>query len=374
MRRLVLAMVLALLPAGAAWASSPPPVRAAAYIVVDPATGETLASRAPDRPLPMASTTKVMTALITLERAKLDDVYTVPEAAAEIGESTGDLEDGERLTVRDLLTALLVPSGNDAAITLAVGVAGSQAAFVRLMNQKARELGMTETHYANPHGLDAPGHHTSVRDLVTVARAAMRYPLFRRIVGSRTASIPGPGDAGIRSYESENELLDVDPDADGIKTGMTDGAGYALVAHAERSSLGIGLYAAMIGSPSSAARAHDAAALLDWGFSHYARATLVPREVVLTRAAVRGRPGVQVDLRAARPLGAALRIGGPGVTRTLEAPPEVVPPVRAGEVLGTVVYRQGERTLGRRDLVAAEDEGGPGLWDRVRAGWDALVP
>jgi D-alanyl-D-alanine carboxypeptidase (penicillin-binding protein 5/6) len=136
----------------------------------------------------------------------------------------------------------------------------------------------------------------------------------------------------------------------------------------------MGLYAAMIGAPSSAARAHDAAALLDWGFAHFARATLVPRDAVLARAAVRGRPGVEVDLRAARPLGAALRIGGPGVTRMLETRPEVAPPVRAGEVLGTVVYRQGARVLGRRELVAAEDAGAPGLWDRVRAGWDALVP
>ena len=149
LRRLAVIAVLALLVAAWPARAAAPTVDADAYIVVEPATGEVLAQRAPDRGLPMASTTKIMTALIVLESADLEDVMTVPPEAA-VGGSSGRLEAGEQLSVRDLLTALLVASGNDAAITLAEGVAGSQEAFVARMNRRARELGLTEDALREP--------------------------------------------------------------------------------------------------------------------------------------------------------------------------------------------------------------------------------
>jgi len=350
-----------------------PTLSAAAYTLVDPATGETLAARAPDRELPMASTTKIMTALVVLDRAGLDERFRVPPAAAAIEGSSGLLETGETLSVRDLLTALLVPSGNDAAVTLAQGVGGSQDGFAALMNARAARLGLTHTHYANPHGLDAPGHHSSVRDMVRLGRAAMQSPVFRSIVGSRRARIAGPDGVGTRSYESENELLDIDPDADGIKTGMTDGAGFALVAHARRARLGVELYAAIIGEPSSEGRAVDAKRLLDWGFSQYAAATLIPAGAELGRVPVAGRPGVEVPYRASAPLNAPIRLGR-SITQTLVAPAQVNGPVKAGQVLGSVTVRQGDHVLGRRDLVAARGAAAPGLWDHVRSGVGNLIP
>ena len=178
-RRLAVLAALVLVPASLARAAAPP-VDAAAYALVNAATGETLAAKAPDRELPMASTTKIMTALVVLENAKLTDRMTVTPAAAAIEGSSGMLEAGETLNVRQLLTALLVPSGNDAAVTLAQGVSGSQAGFVALMNRTAQRLGLTETHYSNPHGLDGPGHHSSVSDMVALAEEAMRDPVFRR--------------------------------------------------------------------------------------------------------------------------------------------------------------------------------------------------
>lgn len=348
-------------------------VSAPTYIVVNPSTGETLAQRDPDRELPMASTTKIMTALLVLERAGLDDVYTVPPEAETIGGSTGRLVAGERLRVRDLLVALLVASGNDAAVTLADGLAGSQAAFVDLMNARARELGLTHTRFANAHGLDAPGHHASVRDLVALSALAMRNEVFRELVSSRRASIPGPGGVGRRPLLSENELLDIDPETDGVKTGMTDGAGYALVAHARRSSLGMDLYVASIGSPSAEARSHDAKILLDSAFGAYARARVLDAGDVLARAEVDGVPGRTIPLRAASALAVPLRLGEP-LTQTLVVPAEVAPPVREGQVVGSVTYRQGDAVVGRRDLVAGESAGGPGFLDRLRAGWEELVP
>lgn len=374
-RRLAaLAVLASLLAAAAPGLGAPPPAEARAYIVLNPATGETLAERGPDRELPMASTTKIMTALLVLERADLDDRYTVPPEAVAVGGSTGRLVAGEALSVRDLLTALLVPSGNDAAVTLADGLSGSQEAFVDLMNARARELGLAHTSFANPHGLDAPGHHSSPADLVRLAGVAMRDPVFRHTVASRRAGIPGPNGVGRRSFDSENELLDLDPDADGIKTGMTDGAGFTLVAHARRESLGVELYVASIGSRSSAARARDAQRLLDYGFSEYARARLLAPGTVLGRAQVDGRPGRTIPYRPASELDAPIRLGGAPLTQTVVAPTEVRPPVEEGQVLGSVTYRQGDRVIGRRDLVAAESAGSPGLWDRLRAGVESLVP
>ncbi len=371
-RRLAVLAALVLVPASLARAAAPS-VDAAAYAVVNPATGETLAAKAPDRRLAMASTTKIMTALVALENAKLTDRFTVPAAADAIEGSTGLLEAGETLTVRQLLTALLVPSGNDAAVTLAQGVAGSQAAFVAMMNQTAERLGLTETHYSNPHGLDGPDHHSSVSDMVALGEEAMRNPVFRAIVSTRRAAIPGPGGVGLRRYLSENELLDIDPEADGIKTGMTDGAGYALVGHARRASLGVELYVALIGAPSSAARAQGAKRLLDYGFSQYASADLVAAGTVFGRVPVAGRPGREVPYRASRSLRAPIRIGQP-VTETIAAPTQVSAPVDQGEAVGTVTLRQGAHVLGTRELVAAESAGAPGIWDRVRSGLGALVP
>ena len=230
----------------------------------------------------------------------------MPAAADAIEGSTGSLKAGETLTVRELLTALLVPSGNDAAVTLAQGVAGSQAGFVALMNQTAERLGLTETHYANPHGLDGPDHHSSVSDMVALSDEAMRDPVFRAIVSSRRAAHPRARGVGIRRYLSENELLDIDPEADGIKTGMTDGAGYALVAHARRASLGVELYVALIGAPSSYARAQRRQAA--------ARLRLL---AVRERRPGRGRDGVRPRPggRPARPRGAV-----PRGARALRAP------------------------------------------------------
>lgn len=366
---------LALLAGAAAPARAATPVPqvdAMAYILVNPATGETLASSASERPLAMASTTKIMTALVTLEHADLEDLYTVPPEAA-VGGSSARLETGESLPVRELLTGLMVASGNDAAVTLAVGVAGSESAFVELMNEKARELGLEQTSFANPHGLDAPGHHSSARDLVDLARVAMRDPLFREIVSQHVATIPGPGGVGTRTLESQNTLLERYGEADGVKTGMTDDAGFAMVAHARRPALGVQLFAAIIGAPSADSRAQDAEELLRWGFSQYVRPTLYAPGAVVGRVAVQYRPGVGVPYRVDRGVRPPVRLGS-AVTQEIVAPAEVAGPVREGDVLGTITIRQNDDVLVRRDLVAAESAGEAGIFDRMNAGLRALIP
>ena len=243
--------------------------------------------------------------------------------------------------------ALLVPSGNDAAVTLAQAIGGSQDAFVAMMNRRAAALGLTDTHYATPDGLDAPGQFSSVRDLIALARVAMRLPDFRDIVSHRRATIPpAPGADAPRSLESENDLLDLDPDADGVKTGHTNGAGYALVAHARRRGP---RRAALPGDDRRAQRGpargrRQAAAGL--GLRPVRAAHAHPgRARCSARARVRDRPGVSLSLRPSGPLVAPVRLGR-SLRATVVAPPEVNGPVAAGAVLGRVVVREGGRVVG----------------------------
>lgn len=340
---------------------------ATAFLLLNPATGEVLAERDADEPLPMASLTKVMTALVVRDRAEADEVATVPPEAA-IGGSTAGLVVGESIRVDDLLRGLLVASGNDAAVTLAHHVAGSEEAFVALMNARAQRMDLQETRFQNPHGLDEAGHQSSARDLVELGRAAMRDPVIRAIVGAGTIAIPGPDGVGVRTLESRNDLLGLEPAVDGIKTGNTSGAGFALLAHARRPELGTRLLLAVVGSPSEAARAADGAALLRWGLDQYARPALLAEGELIGRAPVYDRPGVSVGYAAAGSVRAPIRLEGAPITETVTAPPQVHGPLAAGQVVGGIVLRQGGRVLGRRDLVAVEAVDAPSLIDRVHAG------
>lgn len=354
-------------------AAAPPPVSAPAFILVNPQSEEVLLERAADRRLPMASTTKIMTAIVTLERTKLTDTVVVPRSAISAGGSTSHLVAGERLSVRTLLTGLMIASGNDASIALAAHVGrGSEARFVRYMNAEAKEMGLTSTRFANPHGLDHKGHYSTVRDLVTLGERGFQYPLLRRVVGRRVATIPGPGGRGTRRLESENDLLAIDREADGIKTGHTAGAGYALVAHATRRSTGVELYAAMIGEPTRTQRARDAKRLLDWGFAQYMRLEPLPAGQVVLRIPVRDRPGVTAAVTVDQPLATTVRLGR-RLRRTIIAPAEIVGPRDAGEVVGEVTITEGPRVIGTRKLVLADAVDGPSIAERIRSGIGRLL-
>src|SRR5262245_8671313 len=186
--RSVGAVAVALLLLSAEAQAAAPAVQARAYVVQSSVDGHTLAAREADAPRAMASITKLMTALVAVERLSLDETVTVPAVAARIGESTLDLRAGQRMTVRDLLIGTLVPSANDAATTLAVAAGGTVPRFVALMNRKAAELGLSETHYRNPHGLDEPGHVSSAGDSAKLLRVALRVPIIRRYAGMPRAT------------------------------------------------------------------------------------------------------------------------------------------------------------------------------------------
>jgi D-alanyl-D-alanine carboxypeptidase (penicillin-binding protein 5/6) len=335
-------------------------VAATSFVVENPATGEVLAARAPDREVAIASITKLMTVLVTLDHAQLTDVVTVERAATEVGESAIPLRPGDRLTVHDLVEAALIQSANNAADALALHVAGSYPAFARLMNAKAQELGLEHTHFVRPDGLDTPGHYSTARDVTTLAQAAMRIPFVRETVGKQVDTI-----AGGRVLRTWNDLLSTFPHLFGVKTGHTSQAGWSQVAAARGRTVSV--YATILGSPDRYRRNADLTRLLIYGLSQYVTVEPVRTgRVYATVAVPYGRPAL--ELVALRPTRLVARIGRPLVERVV-APAAVELPVERGERLGTVTVTAGGRVVARRPLVAARSVARPGV--AGRAGWYA---
>jgi D-alanyl-D-alanine carboxypeptidase (penicillin-binding protein 5/6) len=247
-------------------------VSATAWVIYDDTYEFEIASYRADRSVPMASATKLMTALLVAENADPDEDVTISLRAQATGHKQIHVRRGETWAVGELLEAMMVVSANDAAIALAEHVAGSVGQFVELMNERASQLGLTNTSYANPHGLDAPGHYTSARDLLTLAREVMTHSTLASMALRQEALLVSGNGTG-RRWDSTNELLGTFPGAIGVKTGWTTGAGDVLVAAAERN--GRRLYAVVLGSTDANA---DAARLLEHGFAVFGTAErrLVP--------------------------------------------------------------------------------------------------
>lgn len=250
-----------------------PPARAA--IVVDARDGSPLFAFHADRRLPIASATKLMTALIARERLPLDRTLPAVSYRAAPAESVLGLAPGERMKVRDLLAATLLQSANDAAATLAVAVAGSQRRFVALMNRRARALGLRHTRFANPIGLDAPGAGSTARELAQLARAVLRDRFLARVVAMPQAVLASG--AGRRIVRNRNDLVRRYPWVEGVKTGHTAGAGYVLVS-AARGALGQRVVAVVLGAPNERLRDEHSLALLRFALARFQRlAVLDPR-------------------------------------------------------------------------------------------------
>jgi serine-type D-Ala-D-Ala carboxypeptidase (penicillin-binding protein 5/6) len=339
--------------------AGPPPVNARAFIVENGATGEILAQRASKERLPIASITKLMTVLVTLQHSRPSEVVTVPQEVTTVGESTIYLREGERISVFDLIEGALIPSANDAADTLAYHVGrGSETSFVRLMNAQARRLGLTNTHYVRPDGLDAPGHVSSAQDVTKLARVLMRRRVVREIVRRTSTTI-----AGGRTIFTRNRLLYSFPGLIGVKTGHTSLAGWSEVAAAHRH--GVTIYATILGAPSEATRDADLASLLSWGLSQYRAATLISKKIVYGHVAT-GYGRDTVNLVAPRGLVRSVRVGRPLVEQIV-VPTAVELPLARGHRVGEVRIIAGNRLVGARPLVAGRSVSRPGLPGRI--GW-----
>ena len=344
-----------------------PDVSMKAGVLVD-GDGRVLWARDPSARRPMASITKIMTAVVALENAPLDEMVTVSKDAATVGQSTAFLVTGERLSMHDLLAAMLVKSGNDAAVAIADSVAGTQAAFVQLMNAKAAELGLTNTHFMNPHGLDETGHYSTAADLAVLARYAMSKPAFRDIVDEKQVTI-GRGKRR-ETLTSTDELIGNYQGAMGVKTGNTNGAGFSVISAAQRD--GVTLYAVVLGTASDPQRFKDAAELLDWGFAHYRPQQLGTQGTVIAEAPVRDYLDVSVPAAMSADTSAAiLDLEGP-ITRTVTVA-AVRAPVNVGEQVGVATFTQGGKVVGTVPLVSAVHVRRPNpfqwVWIQLVRGW-----
>jgi D-alanyl-D-alanine carboxypeptidase (penicillin-binding protein 5/6) len=350
------AALAAAAPGSAAAAPAPPRVPTAqAAIVVDARDGTVMFAKKPDAERSIASTTKLMTALLVLEEAAPGDVFTAPAYSAMPAESRINLRQGERMTVQDLLEALLLESANDAAVDLAENIAGSRQAFVDQMNDRAAELGLDHTSYANPIGLDAPGNYSSARDLATLARTLLRNRRFARIVDMPAATL----ESGIRPrvVENRNDLVAAYPWVDGVKTGYTLDAGNVLVGAAARGRRAR-VVSVVLGEQSEATRDADTLTLLRWGLRRFSRVRMVDSGRTLARADIEYRDE-KARLVPRRDVFLTIR-DGQQLRRRVNAPDELEGPLAAGTRVGSVTVVVDGRPVRRVALVTAAEVPGAG--------------
>ena len=341
-------VVLALGTSDARAQSGAPSVGAPSAILVEPATGDVVVQKNANRPRAIASTTKLMTALLTLEELSLDDTLAQVPYAAAPAESLCGLRTGERLTVRDYLRCLLVVSGNEAAATLAVRVAGSRPAFVRRMNQRARQLGLTNTTYADPIGL-SPQNRSTATDLVKLTLVLRTKPFFREVADEARVTLQSGSRP--RTLLNRNLLVRQYPYVNGVKTGRTTSAGYVLVGSATRR--GITVVSAVLGAATEQGRVSDSIALLRYGLRRYRVTRAVVRGRRFATATLRYRDQT-VDLVASRTVRRTARRGEELTTRVIGAPAELEGPLPQGARVGTIEVRQRGEVVARVPLVTAE--------------------
>lgn len=334
-------------------------------MLVDAADGDVITSHRPRAELPMASTTKLMTAYLSLRELDLDDVVTAADYQPGPAESLMKLRPGEQVSVHDLMYGLLLASGNDAAETLAVAAGGSEDAFVAQMNKAARKLDLTETSYENPIGFDAPTQFTSPEDLVDLTITLRKDDFFRRVTDTPEVTLT-EGEK-TRHIVNRNNLVRTVPWVDGVKTGYTTDAGYVLVGSGERK--GVSLVAAVMGTPSEAERDAATLELLDYGMSLYSKRTVVEKGERVAEVAITDRD-VTVPLVAAKEIELTLRAGQDIEVEPKGVPAEAKGPIRKGEEIGSAVVTVDGEPEAHIALVAARSADSASLIERI----DSALP
>lgn len=318
-----------------------PQTSAQAFVLIDAESGRILAEKNMEEELAIASTTKIMTALVALERGELSDIVTVKGSHLKEGSSMY-LRAGETLTLEVLLYGLLLPSGNDAAECIADHCGAGVDAFVARMNEKAAELGMEHTAFANPSGLDAAGHYSCALDMARLAAYAMQQPVFKRIAATRSASV------GERSFSNHNKLLGLVEGCTGLKTGYTDAAGRTLVTCCERN--GMQLIAVTLNDRNDWA---DHTALYEYGFSVYSRTTAVTRGEEYMLAPLRGGVKTSMPLAAKESFFYPL-LAEEELTVSARLDEELCAPLTAGQSVGEILIALDGTELGRVPLICTE--------------------
>lgn len=325
-------------------------VSAEAAVVMDADSGRLLYAQNPDKRLANASTTKIMTALLTLEQPDQDRYFTVDSDAIQVEGTTMGLQPGDSVTLHQLAAGMLLPSGNDAANAAAVEIAGSEEAFVRLMNQRAAELGLENTQYRNPSGLDAEGHYSSARDLATLAAHALENEDFADIVSKQEIRMAFGNPPYNRSLYTTNKLLERYPYAIGVKTGYTDDAGLCLVTAAEKDGTRL-----IIVTLNGKDDVNTHMRLYEHFFPLLARVDLSGFTEGLSVPVTGGTRDSVAAVPAAEPEAALLEREYDELTREVELPRFVYAPVEAGQVLGEIRLLSGDKVVWQSALVADSD-------------------
>ncbi|BFH69348.1 MAG: D-alanyl-D-alanine carboxypeptidase family protein [Paenibacillus dendritiformis] len=334
----------------------PPAIHAKAAALIDVASGRILYSRNGEEPLPMASTTKIMTAIVAIESGKLSDVVKTSKRAFAKEGSSLYLRRGEEMSLHHLLYGLMLRSGNDAAVAIAEHVGGSEEGFVYMMNQKAEMLGLEKTQFRNPHGLDADGHYTTANDLARLSAYALHNPTFQEIVRTKVKTVPNPNANWDYKWTNKNKMLQLYEGADGVKTGYTSKALRCLVSSATRHGQQLAVVTLNDGNDWL-----DHTRLLDYGFSAFPAVPLIAKG-----DKIQGYEHLQASVSAAYPLGEDER-------GQVKASVRLVP-------AGSLDYRLGYRGTIRYELdgqpliavpleEAAAGGDGPGKGDSPAARW-----
>ncbi len=372
-----LAFCALIIPAYAEEATpAPPSLSAESALLMEAESGAIVCEKNAHTRLSMASTTKIMTALVALELAAPGTVILIDKRAVGTEGSSVYLCEGEKLTLEELLYALMLESANDAAVAIAIGVAGSEESFVDEMNRKAISLGLSNTHFANPHGLDAEAHYTTAYELALIAREALQNPLLKTIVSTRKTTIPHQDTDGVRLLVNHNKMLRQYDGCIGLKTGYTQKSGRCLVSAAERE--GVTMIAVTIDSPDDW---NDHTKLLDYGFANYRSVELCPADYQFCLPIV-GSKETYVMLGVSQQVSVTLPLGVGVIEQTIECPRHLYAPVKAGDICGRMLFlcdtnNDGiKETVGEIPLIAqyGVEKYSPrlSLWQRFLLWWRGL--
>ena len=361
MKRLFAGMTAALLAVILVFSFPAQGISAKNAILIDCTSGRVLQEKNSDQKSLIASTTKIMTALVICERCNVLDRMRIPNEAVGIEGSSIYLRKGEILTIQDLLYGLMLHSGNDAAVALAIYCAGTIEEFSQLMNDKARSLGMQNTHFENPHGLDTPNHYSTANDLAILTSYAMNNPIFEKIVSTKTVTV------GNRTLKNHNKLLWLLKGADGVKTGYTKAAGRILVSSAKRD--GRRLVAVTIDDPNDW---QDHQALMESAFACYETQLIIDDGDVMGSIEIAGGEEGSVQLVAEQSFSYPLA-ENESVQISLPAPGFVYAPIAENQKAGSAQIYLDNKWIGSVALVYGqtveqEEQKEPNIWQRFLRG------
>lgn len=331
-----------LVPAGGYAQAEAPAVSAKSAVLIDTMTGSVLYEKNARQKLPMASTTKIMTAICALEAGNLDEAFEIHPSAVGVEGSSIYLAHGETMTLRDLVYGLMLNSGNDAAVAIAMRVSGSVEAFAALMNDTAAKIGVQDTHFQNPNGLDDPQHYTTAYDLAQITRYGMQIPAFAEIVSTKTKRIPWQNKENGRLLSNHNKMLSLYEGADGVKTGFTKKDGRCLVSSATRN--GFQCIAVTLNAPNDW---NDHTLMLNFAFDNYALCPVIQAGDYLRTVTVIQGEQQEIGVVAQSGLDIPAKKGSaPQVTLDVQVPDSLEAPVGFEQPAGQVDVYMGEQKIG----------------------------